>query len=282
MNKKVFTAIITTCFFASAHADSVGLYIGGQLWQSNSSGKFGEQNSQTDNKLKNEQQFHYFVAVEHPFPVLPNIRIAKTALDSQGNSQLTQEYSADTDTAHVDVHVDSAIKASFKVNYIDYTLYYQLLDNGLMSLDLGLTARDFGGYVANSATSTTVTTTRDFTWDGPEHDDHDYHNIVETVDSSSSKKFKTKDIEPMIYLASEVQFPMPGLSLFIQGDLSFTGDHSIYDYQAGFNYDLVISKAVDVSLSIGYRNVNLELEDLNNLYSDLEFKGAFVGVVTHF
>lgn len=44
----------------------VGLYLGGQIWQSEANGTFGEENSLINYKLKKEQQTNYFVTVKHP------------------------------------------------------------------------------------------------------------------------------------------------------------------------------------------------------------------------
>jgi hypothetical protein len=76
--------------------------------------------------------------------------------------------------------------------------------------------------------------------------------------------------------------PSTGLSVFAQGDFSLTGDHSLYDYQVGLSYDLIDSRMVDFNVNLGYRVVKMQFEGLNNLYADLEFKGAFVGVISHF
>jgi len=39
---------------------------------------------------------------------------------------------------------------------------------------------------------------------------------------------------------------------------------------------------VDVNLTAGYKSVKLELDDLDDLYTDIEFDGVFAGVVVHF
>jgi len=39
---------------------------------------------------------------------------------------------------------------------------------------------------------------------------------------------------------------------------------------------------IDFDVALGYRVVNMEFEGLNNLYTDLEFKGAFASVIAHF
>jgi len=282
MKKIAFAVILAALFTANVQADTVGLYLGGQIWQSEASGTFGEKNTLIDFNLKKEQQNNYFVAVEHPFSLLPNIRISSTMLDTTGKTNSTQENSDDNETSHVDVHVDFDVDASFNVSYVDYTLYYELFDSGLFSFDLGLTARDFGGAVTETETANIVTTTRDRIWDGEEHDEHDYHNITETTKAVTTDKIKTNKIEPMLYIATNISLPLTNLSVFAQGDFSLIDDHSLYDYQIGLSYDLVNSMVMGFNVTLGYRVVKMEFEDLNNLYTDLEFKGAFVGVIAHF
>ena len=83
--------------------------------------------------------------------------------------------------------------------------------------------------------------------------------------------------------------PLTGLSVFVQGDFLLIDDHTLSDDQVGLSYDqvgvsynLVDSIIVDFNLTLEYRVVIMEFEDVNNLYSDLEFKGAFVCVIAHF
>ena len=76
--------------------------------------------------------------------------------------------------------------------------------------------------------------------------------------------------------------PLTGLSVFVQGDFLLIDDHTLYDYQVGLSYGLVDSRMVDFNVTLGYRAVKMEFDDLNNLYTDLEFKGAFVGVIARF
>jgi hypothetical protein len=45
---------------------------------------------------------------------------------------------------------------------------------------------------------------------------------------------------------------------------------------------LIDNLAIDVNLTAGYRAVKLQLEDIDDLYTDIEFKGVFAGVVVHF
>jgi len=86
----------------------------------------------------------------------------------------------------------------------------------------------------------------------------------------------------MLYVATNIRLPLTNLSVFAQGGFSLIDDQSLYDYHVGLSYDLVDNKMVDFNLTLGYRAVKMEFENLDNLYPELEFKGAFVGVITHF
>jgi outer membrane protein len=88
--------------------------------------------------------------------------------------------------------------------------------------------------------------------------------------------------EPMLYVATNISLPLTNLSVFAQADFSLIDDHSLYDYRVDLSYDLIDSRMVGFNLILGYRVVKMELEDLNSLYTDLEFKGAFTDVISHF
>lgn len=88
----------------------------------------------------------------------------------------------------------------------------------------------------------------------------------------------------MLYVATDVRLPLTKLRVFAQGDFSFTGRHSLYDYQVGLlSQDLVPDLiSMELKLMLGYREVKVQFEDLNNLYADLTFKGGFAGVLLYF
>tara|TARA_R110002167_G_scaffold316099_1_gene521654 strand:+ start:3488 stop:4324 length:837 start_codon:yes stop_codon:yes gene_type:complete len=278
MKKTAFAASLAALFTFTAQANNkVGLYLGGQIWQSEASGIFGEKNTLNDFNLKKEQQINYFVAVEHPFPLLPNVRISSTTLDTTGKTTLTQEFSFGDET----FPMGDDVNASFNVSYMDYTLYYELFGNGNFSFDLGLTARNFNGDV--TVTGSTIIYPGDDLCNGPEIAPVPPSSCPSPTSSDTpSDKIKTNEIVTMLYVATNISLPLTGLSVFAQGDFSLIDDHSLYDYQVGLSYDLVDSFVMDLNLNLGYRAVKMEFEDLDNLYTDLEFKGAFVGVIVRF
>ncbi len=237
-----------------AHADAIGLYLGGQVWDSNAKGKFGEENQQVDFNLADKQQGSFFIALEHPLPFLPNIKISSTKLDTKGATTLTDDFTFSGTT----FPKQSSAKTVFNTSYIDYTAYYEVLDNDLLTFDFGLTVRDVDAEITVDATSAT------------------------TPPVSSTARLRASSYVPMFYAAFIFGIPSTDFNVFADGNfLSFQGQ-TLYDYQAGISYELVDNLAVDVNLTVGYRDVKLQLEDIDNLYTDLEFSGAFAGATVHF
>ena len=248
MKKTALAILVTGLLSASAMADTIGgLYIGGSIWSNEATGAFGEKSGLVDFNLKDEEQGSFYIALEHPLPFIPNIMVASTTIDTNGSTALLQDF----DFAGDKFNAGTDVSSTFDVSYVDYTLYYELFDNGLFSFDFGLTARDFDGDITVSS-------------------------------ATESAKMSVTEIVPMLYVSTIVGLPGTDFNLFANGNLLSIDDHTMYDYQVGVSYELVDNLAVDVNLTFGYRAIQLELEDLDNLYTDIEFKGVFAGAVVHF
>ncbi|WP_448569971.1 TIGR04219 family outer membrane beta-barrel protein [Thalassotalea ganghwensis] len=282
MKQKDIALILATLLSANAQANNVGFYFGSQIWHSKTSGNISKQDTTNALGFDRELQQSLFIAIEHPFPLLPYMRIARTTFNSLGKNSITQQYSADNETSHVDVRTDRDIEADLNLNFIDYTLYYSIYDNNVVAFDLGLTVRRFNGGVDEKETSTIVTTTRDYIWDGEEHDDHDYHNIIDTNTNVSTTTINAKSSEAMLHVATTLKLPVSDLSVYAYGDFSIANDRTIYDYHIGFNYDLIDSRVIDLDMTLGYRAMKLELIDSNNLSAEVDVNGAFVGFISRF
>ena len=126
MKKTFLAASVAALLCGNANADTLlGLYIGGQVWANETSGSFGEgQNNQTAFDFNDENQGSYFVALEHPIPLIPNIKIASTSLDTIGGTELNSSFTFDGNTFNANTILDTSLEASF----VDYTLYYEVFD----------------------------------------------------------------------------------------------------------------------------------------------------------
>lgn len=270
----IFTVPATAQFsYTPKSSDDIGLFLGAQIWQSEPSGTLGEKNTLLDFSLEKEQQVNYFIDVKHPFSFLPNARISNTTLDTSGKTTLTQKFDFNDKSFPIGGKVD----ASFNVSYVDYTFYYELFDSDNYSFELGLTARDLNGNVTVTGSTKSSDDTCNDPNPSPGSPCTDSGNAA-----ISSGKINTDEINPMLYVSTNIGLPLTHLSVFAQADFSLLNDHTLSDYQVGLNYDLTRFKMVDLNVNLGYRVAKIEFENLNRLYTDLEFTGAFVGLVAHF
>lgn len=251
MKKLALAATLTALLSTNVQADAIGIYLGGQVWDNQATGTFGDGSSQIDFNLADKKQNSFYIAFEHPIPIIPNARVASTSLETLGNTTLESDFEFEGETFNQGTNVD----ADFNISFVDYTLYYELFDNDLISFDIGLTGRDFDGDVTVSASVGTA---------------------------SQSGTIAVTDIVPMLYVRTNVGLPLTGFNVYAQGNFLSIDSHTLYDYEAGVSYELIDNLAVDVNINLGYRAVKLELDDLNNLYSNIEFDGVFLGTTIHF
>lgn len=250
MKKTLLAGSLAALMCGTAQADTLlGLYIGGQIWSNDASGTFGEgTDDQSVFEFDDENQGSFYIAFEHPIPLIPNIKIASTTLDTVGGTQLTDTFTFEDVTYPAGTTLDTTLDAS----YVDYTLYYEVFDNDLLTFDFGLTARDLDAYIK-----------------------------VSESDSNGSD-LDISGIIPMAYVSTIIGLPLTGLNVFAEANFISYDDQTIYDAQIGVSYALLDNVAVDLDVTLGYRTVKLELDDLDGFYSDLTYDGFFAGAVVHF
>ena len=121
-------------------------------------------------------------------------------------------------------------------SYIDYTFYYEVFDNDLLTFDFGITARDLDSQI----------------------------NVVEQV-SAQSSDLSVSGIVPLLYVNTIIGLPFTGLNVFAEANFLSYDSNTIYDYQIGVSYALLDNLAVDLDLTVGYRAVKLELNDIDHI-----------------
>ena len=253
MKKTIIAAGIASLFCISAQADTLlGLYIGGHMWANQAEGSFGEgNNNQAAFDFNDENQGSFFVALEHPIPLIPNIKIASTTLDTVGGATITGSFTFEGET----YDANSALDTTFDASYIDYTFYYELFDNDLFIFDFGLTVRDL---------------------------DNQIKVVGDVSGTEKSSDLSVSGMLPLLYVNTVIGLPFTGFNVFAEANFLSYDDNTVYDYQIGVSYALLDNFAVDLDLTLGYRSVKLELNDIDDLYSDLTFDGLFAGATVHF
>jgi len=210
------TLISTVSFYASADF----LY-GGDVevnaWQQDQA--YTVNNNENDGGSNTAVTFE--ASFEHFIPLIPNAKFAQSTVDG--------DY--------------------LKYTKRDYILYYEFLDNDLISLDAGVGVSQF---TEGEYRDSTIQATTDF--DG---------------------------YLPVLYANAELGIPGTPLFVFAKGNgISYSG-HSMIDYSVGAKYEIGLV-LFDLQLQAGYRSQTVDL-DGSTLLSDLPTvngttDGFFAGV----
>ena len=247
-------ALSMACLAPTAQADTLlGLYLGVDGWQSDNSGSFAQDGNLQSFKFDDETFTSYYAALEHPVPLVPNIKLKYTELELNGDTTLDETFSF----GGSDYVVGTQVGTVSDLSHVDYILYYEIFDNDLVSIDLGVNAKQFDGEIVVTGTS-----------------QEGGQNTTERVDFSG--------FVPLVYGRAEVGLPLTGLSVFFEGSLLAIDDSKIQDYQAGVAYALLDNLAIDMDIKAGYRSMTLELDDIDDIYTDLDASGPFAGIQVHF
>jgi len=212
--KKILLAGLITSVSFSASADFL---FGGDIeinaWQQNQTFK-GNGSTQEDDSIA----YTFEASFEHFIPLIPNPKIARSSVDGD----------------------------FYKYTKTDYTLYYEFLDNDLISIDAGVGVTQLSeGSINNSVTG----------W-------QDFEGVI-----------------PHLYAAAEVGIPTTPLFIFAKGTGISYADNEMLDMSAGVQYEIPMG-VLDVELQVGYRSQQFNLVGFDSLRIDVEAEtsGFFAGV----
>lgn len=259
--KKIAIGSLLLLLSASSFADVVGVYAGGGIWSTTMSGDVGSSGKIDADQLgmEDSENAFYYIAIEHPIPVIPNIKLVHTSLELEGRGQpnvatIPALVSGDEAAAFLD---GNHVVTDLNLSHTDATLYYEVLDN-YVSADLGITIRQLDG-------SAELTITDD---DG------------ETVISSQDAKID--GAVPMLYLKTQLDLPATGWYLGATGNfLSVGSDNDFTDLEAKVGY-LSGGLGLDFGFDIGYRQMSLSVDADDQAKADIQIAGPYLSVIVHF
>ncbi|MGH1472338.1 MAG: TIGR04219 family outer membrane beta-barrel protein [Cellvibrionaceae bacterium] len=232
-------------------ADTIlGIYAGAGVWKTDFSGEIGDTGLASadleDLGLSDEQNSFYYVALEHPVPVIPNIRLQINDINLSESSTITQSFVLDGTTYNVSDDVTS----DFDLSHTDATLYYEILDNWLTA-DLGLTIRQFDGSLHVSSSSS--------------------GSVTQTIDETI----------PMAYLKGQVELPFTGFYVTAIGNFISYDGNTLKELQAGVGY-LSDGWVLDLGFEVGLKSMKLELDDVSDIDANIDLSGAYASFNLHF
>ncbi|KJF83641.1 TIGR04219 family outer membrane beta-barrel protein [Photobacterium angustum] len=208
--KKVMLSVAAAVAMTAAipaQADTLlGVKVGADAWFAN---------AKVDGHKSDDTSASYYASFEHFIPLVPNFMVRYNNIDT-GTVAFEQS---------------------------DFTAYYEILDNDLVSLDLGLTATKFGSVKLNS-------------------DD------------------RFSDWQPTIYGNAEIGIPATPLTVFAQANAGKYDGTRLFDGQAGVKYTIGLV-AADLNIRGGYRMMDYDFDKAKNT-GDVDLNGWFAGVEVDF
>jgi len=205
--RKLILAVGSSLILAAplAQADVVGLGASLSYWDSDLSGNVSSGNSLVDvnNELqmKDDGNANASIYLEHPIPVLPNVRLAYTLIQQSGNGTLTSPYDG--------LSAGAQVRSDLDLEQLDLTLYYEVLDNWV-NLDLGLTVRDFSGELL----------------------------VQDKTNVAQLSRTEADAVLPMAYISARFDLPLTGVAVGAEGNfISFDGD-SMRDFNVYGQYSI--------------------------------------------
>ncbi len=239
-NVLILTVLINS-LATTASADFIGLNIGASQWEPSISGSFNSLNNPpinlvTELGLDDPSSSSFRLIIEHPIPMLPNIKYQRFELDSSGSV-------SNADFVFDDVTFSGNITSTFDLTHDDIVLYYELLDNWI-SLDFGLDLKLFDGEV----------------------------ELIETLSPTTNARIIIDETIPLLYLSARFALPFSGFYIGADINSISIGDSTVEDSTIMLGYE----SGSGLGLEGGIKKFSLELDDANNLSSDLEYDGIYL------
>ena len=200
-----------TCSSVS-NADVIGVWAGGGLWNWDVSGSFSYQSALISDTINlentganylnwaDDDSSTLFVIIDHPVPLIPNVKLFSTSLSTSGTGLATASFGGASLTADV--------TSSLEMDMTDVTLYWDILDN-VVGLDIGINAKILDGTIIVTDVSTPGQT--------------DTANFDVTI--------------PMLYAGVDFSLPLTGLMVGANAAyIGFDGSE-VTEYHAYVRYD---------------------------------------------
>ena len=229
---------------STSSADFVGIFAGGGVWNSDFSGDVvTDVDVEDELGISSDSANYLYVAFEHPVPLIPNIRIARTSVQDSGMGTISADFVFEGTTFPVNENVT----ADLDLTYTDFTLYYEIWDTGF-DFDLGLTARKFSGEMQ-------------------------INQVKEGID----------EYLPMVYVVGRVGLPFSGLFLGADVNaISYSGS-TLADYSVKIGWETSSFIFPEFGVEAGYRKFSLDVDENDaGVAVDVGVGGVFVNLVAHF
>ncbi|QVL43375.1 MAG: TIGR04219 family outer membrane beta-barrel protein [Alcanivorax sp.] len=238
-------AALSAAPFAQA-APLVDVYAGGYAWSPDTSGSIASGSNDIDMEddlgFDESDQTVLYVGLEHAVPVLPNVRLRYMDLSDDGNNTVVSPITFNGEI------LAGNLASEYDMEMLDGTFYWSPLDN-VVKLDLGVTVRQM---------------------------DADFTIRSQTVGNVASES--ASETFPLAHGAVRANLPLTGV--YVGGEINAIE----YDGSGMRDFDAHIGWQSDFLLGVkaGYSRLEVELDDVSGLDSDLEIGGPYLAATFRF
>jgi len=166
---------------------------------------------------KEEQDIFLKAYLEHPLPLIPNIKLGYTTLSQEGSSSVN-------DFTWGDTTYNGTIESSLSLDMSDITLYYEFLDHWT-EMDAGVTLRYMSGN-------------------------------MDVYNNSSSDIADFTTWVPMLYGKVRLNLPTTDISLQLEVNAVSYWDITTYDYELSARYTLAMGVGLEAGYKAFHINSN--------------------------
>lgn len=225
----------------SSDADFVGINIGAEHWSPSLSGSFNSNNGGTSINLNDDLGISDESQTSLVFTLEHPISVLPN-IRYQGfalDSSGSSTLNNDLNFNGETFSSGNRVHSNFNLSHDDIVLYYQLLDNWI-NLDMGIDLKRFDGEVELRGNTTTRV------------------DVDETI--------------PLLYLSARFDLPYSGFYIGANFNNLSLGDSSVEDSTLKLGYE----SNYGLGFEGGIKTFSLELDDANNLNTDLKYDGLFL------
>lgn len=243
MSAKKPLSILLLSLSSFVQADTIlGIDVGAYYWAYDMKGSVGTSIG-TDNQLpidfSSNNNAVLYVALEHPVPFVPNVKIQHNPIDVTSEIIAFDNSLPDSQSVRVAGEVD--------LTHTELMVYYELLDNWV-NLDFGLDIKYFDG------------SSRFY-----------YPGVVDD-------KSILEEWVPMLYGKARFDLPLTGLSIAASAKALSFDSNDVTDVDVAIHYEFDMG----LGANIGYRALDVDIDNTNRFDSDLKTEGFYLGVNYHF
>ncbi len=225
----------------SSYADFVGINIGAAHWSPSLSGSFNSNNGGSlidlNDDLGINDDSHTSLVFTFEHPFPVLPNIRYQGFALDSSGSSTLDSNLNFNGETF--NSGNRVRTNFNLSHDDIVLYYQLLDNWI-NLDMGVDLKYFNGEVELSGNTTTRV------------------DVDETI--------------PLLYLSARFDLPYSGFYIGANFNNLSLGDNSVEDSSLKLGYE----SNYGLGFEGGIKTFSLELDDANNLDTNLKYDGLFL------